>query len=119
MFLCLKMEFYTDVTLPGLLLLITKGSLESGIRRSMLQITCFVKVPVRKSSKRRLILVSPFEHKSEAELLKRTDFRELCSLPRAKKNVLDYYRSSEIVKDGSGDENVTIIQSPAKGTTDS
>ncbi|RLU20893.1 hypothetical protein DMN91_007507 [Ooceraea biroi] len=64
-------------------------------------------------SKRRLILMSPFERKSEARrLIKATDFRGIYSLPQARKNVLNYYQTSEIVQSGSGDENIRIIQSP-------
>ncbi|XP_012234840.2 uncharacterized protein [Linepithema humile] len=68
---------------------------------------------VRTSLKRRLILMSPFERKSEARrLMKTTDLHGICTLSRAKKNVFNYYRTSEIAQNGSGDENITIIQSP-------
>ncbi|CAL1687876.1 unnamed protein product [Lasius platythorax] len=71
-------------------------------------------VSVRTSSKRHLILMSPFERKSEARrIMKTTDLRGICSLSEAKRNVLGYYRTSEIARDGSGDENITIIQSPS------
>ncbi|XP_020293691.1 uncharacterized protein LOC109859646 isoform X2 [Pseudomyrmex gracilis] len=68
---------------------------------------------VQTLSKRHLILMSPFERRSDARrMMKATDLREICSISRAKKNVLDYYRDSEIVQNGSGDENITILQSP-------
>ncbi|XP_029156624.1 uncharacterized protein LOC114929296 [Nylanderia fulva] len=69
-------------------------------------------VSVRTSSKRHLILMSPFERKSEARRIMKTDLREICSLSEARRNVLGYYRTSEIARDGSG-ENITIIQSPS------
>lgn len=58
--------------------------------------------------------MSPLERKSEARrLIRATDLTEICSLSRARKNVLNYYRNSEIAQSGSGDENIRIIQSPA------
>ncbi|XP_018354281.1 PREDICTED: uncharacterized protein LOC108755650 isoform X2 [Trachymyrmex septentrionalis] len=70
-------------------------------------------VSVRASSKRRLILMSPFERKSEArQIMKATELRNVCSFSQTRNNVLDYYRTSEIAQNGSGDENITIIQSP-------
>jgi len=70
-------------------------------------------VSVRASSKRRLILMSPFERKSEArQIMKATELRNICSFSQTRNNVLDYYRTSEIAQNGSGDENITIIQSP-------
>ncbi|KYN09066.1 hypothetical protein ALC57_19034 [Trachymyrmex cornetzi] len=70
-------------------------------------------VSVRASSKRRLILMSPFERKSEArQIMKATELQNICSFSQTKNNVLDYYRTSEIAQNGSGDENITIIQSP-------
>lgn len=58
--------------------------------------------------------MSPFERQSDAKrLIKATDLREICSISQAKKNVLDYYRDSENVQNGSGDENITILQSPS------
>ncbi|KAL6443307.1 hypothetical protein ACFW04_002891 [Cataglyphis niger] len=71
-------------------------------------------VSVRTSSKRHLILMSPFERKSEAKrIMKTTDLRGICSLSETRRNMLRYYRTSEIARDGSGDENITIIQSPS------
>ncbi|XP_032680841.1 uncharacterized protein LOC116848642 [Odontomachus brunneus] len=70
-------------------------------------------IAVRTSSKRRLILVSPFKHKSEAQLLKTRELREICSLSQARENVLDYCRSPEVARNGNGDENITIIESPS------
>ncbi|KAL6266530.1 hypothetical protein P5V15_003377 [Pogonomyrmex californicus] len=70
-------------------------------------------VSVRTSSKRRLILMSPFERKSEARrIIKATELRASCSFSQTRRNVLDYYRTSEIAQNGSGDENITIVQSP-------
>ncbi|XP_011701174.1 PREDICTED: uncharacterized protein LOC105457921 isoform X2 [Wasmannia auropunctata] len=70
-------------------------------------------VSVRASSKR-LILMSPFERKSDAkQIMKTTELRSICSFSQTRKNVLDYYRTSEIAQNGSGDENITIIQSPS------
>lgn len=57
--------------------------------------------------------MSPFERKSEArQIMKTTDLRGICSLSETKKNMFGYYRTSEIARNGSGDENITIIQSP-------
>ncbi|XP_071561687.1 uncharacterized protein [Temnothorax nylanderi] len=68
---------------------------------------------VRTSLKRRLILMSPFERKSEARrIMKATELHGICSFSQTRRNVLDYYRTSEIAQNGSGDENITIIQSP-------
>lgn len=46
--------------------------------------------------------------------MKTTDMREICSFSQTGKNVLGYYQSSKITtQNGSGDENVTMIQSPS------
>ncbi|XP_011865201.1 PREDICTED: uncharacterized protein LOC105560579 isoform X2 [Vollenhovia emeryi] len=69
-------------------------------------------VSVRASLKRRLILMSPFERKSEARrIMKATELRGICSFSQTKR-MLDYCRTSEIAQNGSGDENITIMQSP-------
>lgn len=74
----------------------------------------FFQVSVRTSSKRHLILMSPFERKSEARrIMKTTDLRGICSLSETRRNMFGYYRTSEIARNGSGDENITIIQSPS------
>ncbi|KYN06150.1 hypothetical protein ALC62_02911 [Cyphomyrmex costatus] len=71
-------------------------------------------VSVRASSKRHLILMSPFKRKSEAkQIMKATKLQGICSFSETRNNVLDYYRTSEIAQNGSGDENITIIQSPS------
>jgi len=44
--------------------------------------------------------------------MKATELRNICSFSQTRKNMLDYYRTSEIAQNGSGDENITIIQSP-------
>ncbi|EFN76854.1 hypothetical protein EAI_16502 [Harpegnathos saltator] len=67
---------------------------------------------IQTSSKRRLILVSPFERKSEPRVMETTDLREICSLSQAKENVFDYYRSSEVAQNGSGDESIMFMQPP-------
>ncbi|KAG6797296.1 hypothetical protein HZU73_07366 [Apis mellifera caucasica] len=67
---------------------------------------------VRTSSKRRLILVSPFEKESEAKLTRSTDLEEFYCITRANKNIFGYYNNSKIGQIGGGDENITIIQSP-------
>ncbi|XP_031367512.1 uncharacterized protein LOC102676234 isoform X1 [Apis dorsata] len=69
-------------------------------------------VSVRTSSKRRLILVSPFEKESEAKLTRSTDLEEFYCITRANKNIFGYYNNSKIGQIGGGDENITIIQSP-------
>jgi len=63
--------------------------------------------------------MSPFERKSEARrLIRTTDFRGIYSLSQTRKNVLNYYQTSEIAQSGSGDENIRIIQSPGtEGTS--
>lgn len=71
-----------------------------------------VLVSVRTSSKRRLILVSPFEKESEAKLTRSTDLEEFYCITRANKNIFGYYNNSKIGQIGGGDENITIIQSP-------
>lgn len=71
-----------------------------------------VPVSVRTSSKRRLILVSPFEKESEAKLTRSTDLEEFYCITRANKNIFGYYNNSKIGQIGGGDENITIIQSP-------
>ncbi|XP_025264722.1 uncharacterized protein LOC105251130 [Camponotus floridanus] len=71
-------------------------------------------VSLRASSKRHLILMSPFERKSEARrIMKTTDLRGICSVSKTRRNMFGYYRTSEIARNGSGDENITIIQSPS------
>ncbi|XP_076668878.1 uncharacterized protein LOC143369166 isoform X2 [Andrena cerasifolii] len=67
-------------------------------------------VSVRASSKRRLILVSPYEKESEAKLTRTTDLEEFYCI--ANKNIFGYYNNTKIGKIGGGDENITIIQSP-------
>lgn len=58
--------------------------------------------------------MSPFERKSEARrIMKTTDLRGICSLSDTRRNMFGYYRTSEIARNGSGDENITIIQSPS------
>ncbi|XP_070526841.1 uncharacterized protein [Cardiocondyla obscurior] len=71
-------------------------------------------VSVRASSKRRLILMSPFERKSEAKrIMKTTELRGICSFTKTKRNVFGCCRTSEIAQIGSGDENLAIIKSPS------
>ncbi|KAK1136333.1 hypothetical protein K0M31_000894 [Melipona bicolor] len=67
---------------------------------------------VRASSKRRLILVSPFEKESEAKLTRSTDLEEFYCITQANKNIFGYYDNSKVGQIGGGDENITIIQSP-------
>ncbi|XP_033178472.1 uncharacterized protein LOC100740186 [Bombus impatiens] len=67
---------------------------------------------VRASSKRRLILVSPFEKESEAKLTRSTDLEEFYCITQANKNIFGYYNNSKVGKIGGGDENITIVQSP-------
>ncbi|XP_076279689.1 uncharacterized protein LOC143208780 isoform X2 [Lasioglossum baleicum] len=69
-------------------------------------------VSVRASSKRRLILVSPYEKESEAKLTRTTDLEEFYCIAQANRNIFGYYNNSKIAKLGGGDENITIIQSP-------
>ncbi|CAK9799784.1 hypothetical protein ANTPLA_LOCUS2104 [Anthophora plagiata] len=69
-------------------------------------------VSVRASSKRRLILVSPFEKESEAKLTRSTDLEEFYCITQANKNIFGYYNNSKVGQIGGGDENITIIQSP-------
>ncbi|XP_015435317.1 PREDICTED: uncharacterized protein LOC107190927 [Dufourea novaeangliae] len=69
-------------------------------------------VSVRASSKRRLILVSPYEKESEAKLTRTTDLEEFYCIAQANRNIFGYYNNSKIGKIGGGDENITIIQSP-------
>lgn len=44
--------------------------------------------------------------------MKATNLREICSLSQTRKNIFDYYRTSKIVQNGSGDESITIVQPP-------
>ncbi|CAL7946487.1 unnamed protein product [Xylocopa violacea] len=81
----------------------TKGASEDKINRN---------VSVRASSKRRLILVSPFEKESEAKLTRSTDLEEFYCIAQANKNIFGYYNNSKVGQIGGGDENITIIQSP-------
>ncbi|XP_054010137.1 uncharacterized protein LOC128893308 [Hylaeus anthracinus] len=67
---------------------------------------------VRGSSKRPLILVSPYEKRSEARLTRTTDLEEFYCIAQTNKNIFDYYNDTKIGKLGGGDENITIIQSP-------
>ncbi|KOC68168.1 hypothetical protein WH47_03326 [Habropoda laboriosa] len=77
-------------------------------------------VSVRASSKRRLILVSPFEKESEAKLTRSTDLEEFYCITQANKNIFGYYNNSKVGQIGGGDENITIIQSPrTEGTNNS
>lgn len=54
----------------------------------------------------------PLERKSEARRIMKTELRGICSFSQTKRNVLDYYQTSENAQNGSGDENITIIQPP-------
>ncbi|XP_034173356.1 uncharacterized protein LOC117601106 isoform X2 [Osmia lignaria lignaria] len=67
---------------------------------------------VRTSSKRRLILVSPFEKESEAKLTRTTDLEEFYCIAQGSKNIFGYYNNSKVGQIGAGDENITFIQSP-------
>ncbi|XP_026667273.1 uncharacterized protein LOC113464001 [Ceratina calcarata] len=69
-------------------------------------------VSVRASSKRRLILVSPFKKESEAKLTRSTDLEEFYCIAQANKNIFGYYNNSKVGQIGGGDENITIIRSP-------
>ncbi|KAK2582129.1 hypothetical protein KPH14_004494 [Odynerus spinipes] len=65
----------------------------------------------QKSSKRRLILVLPFKHKSEARLVE-TTHEEMYCLSQPKRRSLEYYDNSNIFQTNGDDKNMTIIQSP-------
>lgn len=66
---------------------------------------------IQKSSKRRLILVLPFKHKSEARLVKTTD-EETYRLSQPRRKSLNHHKNSTIFQSNNDDKNMTIIQSP-------